>query len=424
MKLTPISPLFQLYTTAALAQTFASYTDPETSITFWQNTWSTGIGSGNAQFGMVLPPANATEYADEYIGRLVATRPEGGTWMGLTHTSGMTNSLILLTWVNGEEVLSSFRIASGYVEPEIYAGNASLGRIDSFVNETHYGLTYRCQDCWRWEQDGASSSQVPKTTSAAAQLMGWAQATAAPTNPEQSDAGIVQHASADIFVVSVASARNAAYASWAALATATPATTATSNSSSPTGTGTSSGNTTASATATSAAAAACANDTSITGRTWDYIVVGSGAGGIPVADKLSESGASVLLIEKGPPSSGRWGGTLRPKWLEGSNLTRFDVPGLDNQIWVDSAGIACTDVGVMAGCVLGGGTAVNAGLWWKANPSDFDVDFPEGWKSSDMQAAIDRTFERVPFTACPSMDGVIYQPEGYNVVAGALATSG
>ena len=56
---------------------------------------------------------------------------------------------------------------------------------------------------------------------------------------------------------------------------------------------------------------------------------------------------------------------MKPSWLTGTNLTRFDVPGLCNQIWVDSGGIACTDMDQMAGCVLGGGTAVNAGLWWK-----------------------------------------------------------
>lgn len=46
-----------------------------------------------------------------------------------------------------------------------------------------------------------------------------------------------------------------------------------------------------------------------TGVTYDYIVVGGGAAGVPIADKLSEAGKSVLLIEKGPASSGRWGGS-------------------------------------------------------------------------------------------------------------------
>ena len=88
---------------------------------------------------------------------------------------------------------------------------------------------------------------------------------------------------------------------------------------------------------------------------------------MPVADKLSEAGHKVLLIEKGPPSTGRWKGTMKPTWLEDTDLTRFDVPGLCNQIWVDSEGIACTDTDQMAGCVLGGGLAVNAGLWWKVS---------------------------------------------------------
>lgn len=78
------------------------------------------------------------------------------------------------------------------------------------------------------------------------------------------------------------------------------------------------------------------------GTTFDYVVVGGGAGGIVVADRLSEAGHSVLLIEKGPPSTGRWGGTMKPDWLVGTNLTRFDVPGLCNQIWHDSAGLPAT----------------------------------------------------------------------------------
>lgn len=68
---------------------------------------------------------------------------------------------------------------------------------------------------------------------------------------------------------------------------------------------------------------------------------------------------------------------LRPEsgWLNGYNLTWFDVPGECNRIWNGgSAGVACTDTDQMAGCILGGGTAVNAGLWWKVRRiSTFDV---------------------------------------------------
>jgi hypothetical protein len=77
----------------------------------------------------------------------------------------------------------------------------------------------------------------------------------------------------------------------------------------------------------------------------------------------------VLIVAAVRPESG---------WLDGTNLTWFDVPGECNRIWnggatnspgcVDCAA-SCPDTDQMAGCVLGGGTAVNAGLWWKVGYS-------------------------------------------------------
>ncbi|KAF4249686.1 hypothetical protein CNMCM8057_007410 [Aspergillus fumigatus] len=132
----------------------------------------------------------------------------------------------------------------------------------------------------------------------------------------------------------------------------------------------------------------------------------------------------VLLIEKGPPSTGRWGGTMKPDWLVGTNLTRFDVPGLCNQIWHDSAGIACDDIDQMAGCVLGGGTAVNAALWWKPYPLDWTYNFPAGWQAEDMVSPTNRVFNRIPWTVRPSADGKIYMQQGYSVIAGGLQAAG
>jgi cellobiose dehydrogenase (acceptor) len=61
---------------------------------------------------------------------------------------------------------------------------------------------------------------------------------------------------------------------------------------------------------------------------YDYIVVGAGAGGLVAADRLSETGKSVLLIERGGPSLGEVGGFYQPTWLTDTNYTKFDVPGL------------------------------------------------------------------------------------------------
>ncbi|KAK5694690.1 hypothetical protein LTR97_009280 [Elasticomyces elasticus] len=397
MKFSQVVAAVAVGAVGAAGQVFKAFTDAN-GIDFWQATWDTTVGQGDAQWGMALPAAADTDMANEYIGRLVVPRVKTGTWMGLSHESSMTSSLMLVTWIDGDDVKTSFRYASGYVAPDIYTGNATLSQISHSINDTHYELTYRCQDCWSWDQDGATGSQVPATTASAAQLIGWAHATNAPTNPSEADSGIQQHANDGIFGALVASARNTAYTNWVTMATAVPTGTYPAGNGTATGTGVM---TTATATK---APVACPSTNALANSTWDYIIVGAGAGGIPLADKLSETGASVLLVEKGPPSSGRWGGDVKPDWLVGTNLTRFDVPGLDNEIWANST--------------------VNAGLWWRANPADFDYNFPEGWKASDMEPAISRVFDRIPFTERPSMDGVLYKPEGYNIVGGALAAAG
>lgn len=274
------------------------------------------------------------------------------------------------------------------------------------VNSTHFEVVYRCERCFVWNQNGATGSSIPPTASDASLVFAWVKHTAAPLTPSDPDSLFDQHAYFNIAVQPVASMRNTAYTSWASKATATttrPTTTPTT---------------------TTTTKAACAASQTAGTDTYDYIVAGAGAGGIPIAAKLAESGKKVLLVEKGPPSSGRWGGSMKPNWLSGTNLTRFDVPGLCNQIWKDSNGIACRDASSMAGCVLGGGTAVNAGLWWKPNPADFDENFPSGWRSGSMNGAIGRVFQKIPGTYVPSKDGKTYLRQGFNTLASALGAAG
>lgn len=290
------------------------------------------------------------------------------------------------------------------MQPVKYTGNATLTQLNATVTDTSFELVYRCQECWRWDQGGAANAQLPTSE---VQIIGWAQ-----NKKTYSASDIVQHDNGQgIFGIPVAAARNAKYDTWKNFCPNGKCGAATTSSA------------TVSAAPTPTQPVACSGSAAPTGS-YDYIVVGGGAGGIPVADKLSEAGKKVLLIEKGPPSLGRFGGTMGPAWLKGTGLTRFDVPGLCNQIWVDSAGVACTDTDQMAGCVLGGGTAVNAALWWKPNSVDWDSSFPNGWKASDMSAAVGRTFQRIVGTDTPSSDGKLYKQEGYDVLTGALGADG
>ena len=63
-------------------------------------------------------------------------------------------------------------------------------------------------------------------------------------------------------------------------------------------------------------------------ESWDAIVVGAGTAGIIVADRLSEAGLKTLLLEQGGKSYGIVGGREGPAWLNGTDLSRVDVPGL------------------------------------------------------------------------------------------------
>ncbi|KAI1302054.1 cellobiose dehydrogenase [Xylaria venustula] len=379
-----------------LAQDPVPYTDPDTKIQF--GTWE----EGDMTIGLSLPSDALTTDATEFVGILKCST--GWCGISLGQSGQMTQALLLVAWTSGDEVLTSFRFATGYSFPEEYTGKANLTQISSKVTDTGFELIYRCQDCFSWNQDGATGSVQ---TSSGFLILGRASAKAAPSNPScPSQISFGQHDTFGQFGAPLTTIVNGSYASWARLATKVV----------PGDCGSSPGD------PSPDPVAACHPE--MANQTFDYIIVGGGAGGIPMADRLSEKGYSVLLLEKGPPSLGMWGGDMKPLWLQKTDLTRFDVPGLCNQIWVDSAGVACKDTDQMAGCVLGGGTAVNAGLWWKANPKDWDENFPVGWHDTDLKNATDRVFQRIPGTITPSVDNKVYYPQGVNLLSAALKQGG
>ncbi|OBT67703.1 hypothetical protein VE03_03484 [Pseudogymnoascus sp. 23342-1-I1] len=403
------------------------YTEPVTGITFYTSSEPNGtvigdgffspVSLGGFTWGIALPESALTVDSYDYIGLLIGSLPNGTGWSGVVQgqssSASMPNHLMLIAWPtgNGDEIFTSLRYATGYASPALYNGTASITQLYTHVNDTNWVMVYKCTRCLIFDDP----SQTPFNISTSAGLFeqGWAQSTEGPIDPSDPDSSILQHDNGmGEFKVEVSSATQASYSIWASM-TATTTATSVSRTVSPTSTTTSK---------------------PVPTSTYDYVVIGAGAGGIPLADKLSESGKSVLLIEKGVASSARWGGTIRPPagWLDGTNLTWFDVPGECNRMWNGGAGdtscvgcaAGCTDIDQMAGCVLGGGTAVNSGLWWNPNPEDWDYDFPEGWKSTDMASASSRVFSRIPGTDHPSMDGQRYLQTGFDVITQGLSGAG
>lgn len=137
----------------------------------------------------------------------------------------------------------------------------------------------------QFNQSGVTPVDV--STSSGSFPQGWSQSKTNVFTPSDPNSDLAAHDNGmGIYQILVASAVQASYSDWATM-TATN---------------------TATGTATATAKASTTPVSSIpvpTGTTYDYVVIGAGAGGIPIADKLSEAGHSVLLIEKGPPTSGR-----------------------------------------------------------------------------------------------------------------------
>lgn len=145
-------------------------------------------------------------------------------------------------------------------------------------------MVYKCTRCLIF--DDPSQTPFNISTSNGQFEQGWAQSTDPPNDPENANSDIAQHNNGmGEFKVEVASATQASYSIWASM--------------------------TATATSVSGTAGPTATYSSnpVPTTTYDYVVIGGGAGGIPLADKLSESGKSVLLVEKGVASSARWGGS-------------------------------------------------------------------------------------------------------------------
>lgn len=258
------------------------------------------------------------------------------------------------------------------------------------MNTTAMTYTFLCEGCLSTALDTID----PDTTTTG--VLGWALSTSAVTDPTDSGSTLTYHSAGfGEYGVTLADAQSASYASWAGLASNSTTGSSGSNGTSSSGSGSgSSGNSTSTPT--------------VYNSTYDYIVAGAGAAGIIVAQRLAESGASVLLIDRGDTSLAVTGGQDFLSW--NNSITPYDMPSLGYYLSdISSTGDAyCTDTASEAGCILGGSTMINALMYVKPQQVDFDDKWPTGWKWSDVEADAARLYERNPGTITPSADGKRY----------------
>ncbi|PVI00329.1 carbohydrate-binding module family 1 protein [Periconia macrospinosa] len=384
---------FGLSLTGSQAQSTAvPYTDEATGITFSQITEANGM-----TYGFALP-----QKGNDFIGRIEA--PVAPGWAGFSTSSGMTSGLLVVAWPHGDNVIASLRKADDYASPPVYSGSASLKTISlgTKVNSTAFTYTFLCQNCANIE--GLSFGDESET-----EPIGWAMSNKAVTTPGSPSSATSSHIGAGgqgITALNMAEARSDDFEKWAALAsnsTAPPP---------PTGGG---GNSTT---------PPIFNGTvPVSNTTYDYIVVGGGPSGLITAQRLVETGKSVLLLERGKASYYASGGDLTVPWND--TLTIYEAPYFYNYLASYPGNDAyCDDTPAMAGCILGGGTAIN-GLAFIRPPSfDFGSKWPVGWRWSDVEASAELHYARNPGTTHPSADGKFYDYGVYDVLSKNLAAAG
>lgn len=366
-----------------------AFTDAQTGIQYQQ------ITKGDFTFGIALPEKATTDF----IGRISAKGSKG--WAGVSLGGPMVKSLMVVAWPHEKKIVASLRNSVGYASPGPNL-NASISLktipAGTSVDDTTYTYTFLCKGCI--QTDGSTFKADADLPS-----LGYGLSAAAVSSPADPFSSMAFHTTGyGLFEGNLAAARSPKFATWAASARD-----AESPAKAPGGGG--------------ATPPPSDNTAKVSTSTYDYIVVGAGPAGLITAQRLTETGRSVLLIERGGASIASTGGKRFVPWNK--TLTYYDVPGVFMTLPFVTLGEGfCSDTAGLAGCILGGGGSMNGMAFIRPSSWDFDDNWPAGWKSSDMAPSAARLYARNPGTTLPSKDGKYYDNEIYTVMEDMLKGNG
>ncbi|KAG9092280.1 hypothetical protein FRC07_011699, partial [Ceratobasidium sp. 392] len=125
----------------------------------------------------------------------------------------------------------------------------------------------------------------------------------------------------------------------------------------------------------------------------------------------------------GGPSTAETGGTDVPPWANSTSLTRFDIPVMDQNMYTtDNPYWWCDDVLTRAGCLVGGGAAINGINYWYPTDLEFaeSSGWPIGW--NNIGNYVEKLASRLPSTDTPSTDGKRYLTQVFDVIKSILNT--
>lgn len=294
----------------------------------------------------------------------------------------------------------------------------SLSSIETgtFVNSTHFSYTFLCSGC-------ITGDALSFTDSETATVMSWAYSDTAVTTPSSDSSALSYHtAGYGEFEMNFTTAKSADYSKWAGMATLSSSNSTTGSNTTSTTSGTNSTSTSSSSSSSSSTPSTNTTAT-VSNSTYDYIIAGGGPAGIIAAERIAESGASVLLIERGAASTYASGGRSVVSWND--TITQYDVPALGYYLTnMNDTSEYCTDTASEAGCLLGGSSMINALMFVRPQEIDFDDKWPTGWKWSDVSRSADKFYERNPGTINPSADGVRYDDGAYDVLSKFFSGNG